>query len=119
MLLIQLAVCNSFGYHDCEYVPREGNVFTGVCQSVHGGVVGMFRELAMSREWEPTPQDMGPGIPRNAGGTHFTGMLSCIIFRSLFLAHRYPSQGISRETKRTENSWNIFTIFSTVVSVTM
>ena len=84
-----------------------------------GGVVGMFRELAMSREWEPTPQDMGPGIPRNAGGTHFTGMLSCIIFRSLFLAHRYPSQGISRETKRTENSWNIFTIFLTVVSVTM
>ena len=40
-------------------------------------------------------------------------------FQSFFLTHRYLLQDISHETKRTENSWNIFTIFSTVVSVTM
>ena len=73
----------------CYYRPqtklREGNVFTGVCDSVHRG----GRCLVPGGVWSrgvPGPGGSGPGgclvetPPRTAtaaGGTHPTGMHSC------------------------------------------
>ena len=48
---------------------REGNVFTGVCQSVHMGVV--LPSLTV-----PLPLVALPPGTTKAGGTHPTGMLS-------------------------------------------
>ena len=61
------------GMHSC-YRPqtklREGNVFTGVCDSVHGG--GAWSQGGCLVE--PLPRTAAA-----AGGTHPTGMHSCQI----------------------------------------
>ena len=53
---------------------REGNIFTGVCDSVQGGG-GLVPGGAW---WRPPPR-----TATAAGGTHPTGMHSCLVLKSI------------------------------------
>ena len=91
----------TLSYAQCNYRPpaksEEGNVCTGVCQSVHGeggiyghvlsgtrsllGGGGYVRGLWDLRGggYSPPRTSDTMGYGRQAGGTHPTGMLSCYI----------------------------------------
>ena len=67
---------------------REGNVFTPICDSVHGGGVGLYPSIQWAGGEHPPGQIPPPRadttsrhLPNEmaieAGGTHPTGMHSC------------------------------------------
>ena len=61
----------------------QGNVFTGVCDSVHGGGVCLSACWDTHPSWEQTPPGADPpgkqtlAYDQRAAGTHPTGMHSC------------------------------------------
>ena len=55
---------------------RQGNVFTAVCHSVHGG--GLPYPPGQTHPRADTPVQCMLGYGQQAGGTHPTGMQSCI-----------------------------------------
>ena len=66
---------------------REGNVFTGVCDSVHQGMPASGRLFAPGRDvcsrrsawFRGVPGGDPPGTAAAAEGTHPSGMHSCCI----------------------------------------
>ena len=63
---------------------REGNVFTGICSPWGGGVT------------QPPLPDMAPAsYGLQAGGTHPTGMFSCLL---------YPTTGANRCTYKSSQT---------------
>ena len=63
---------------------REGNVFTTVCNSVHGGgglsASGWLGRVFASRDTPPPSQTPPVEMITEASGTHPTGMHSCLIY---------------------------------------
>ena len=90
---------------------REGNVFTGVCDSVHGGVPAPGGVRSSGVAWSrgkggasaPGGLVETPRTATAAGGTHPTGMHSCLLcvlyFREDF--DRYLQQAAD-DRRRTE-----------------
>ena len=78
---------------DCSYRPqkklREGNVFTGVCDSVHsGGGLALGGGFLLPRG--DVPGGDPPWTATGAGGTHPTGMHSCCKLIFIPLTHEKP-----------------------------
>ena len=62
----------------------QGNVFTPVCHSVNGGVVSAPLHAGIHPPWAATPRQIPTGYVQQAGGTHPTGMHTCLPFQSKF-----------------------------------
>ena len=98
-----MKIVNYYNFYRPQTKFRKGNVFTGVCDSVHGGVclvlggvwswegvwsVGCVWSRGCLVPWGSGPVGCGsrgclvetPWMATAAGGTHPTGMNSCFTF---------------------------------------